>query len=299
MLVCLNKKRQINRKRGITMLKKDEVKILLVDADFIWMEEVKVALEEDGFRKIKVCVDGEAASREIAEFEPDVVVVDQMTTHKDGLAVVQHIRESELDIEIILTTRHTSEILLWKASSLDVQYIIVKPVLEEVVTARINDIVGMKVKNATPLEVEVERYDEIEEVYEDTLMIIDEIGLESNIGHILMAFGIRAHLKGYKYLKTAIVMTIINEHVTSAMTRELYPQIARRFNTTDTSVERDMRHAIETAWSSAPVKHKKAYFGNQYLKLHADRKPTNSLFINTIAEKLRQNLKGQIALMSI
>lgn len=299
MLVCLNKKRQINRKRGITMLKKDEVKILLVDADFIWMEEVKVALEEDGFRKIKVCVDGEAASREIAEFEPDVVVVDQMTTHKDGLAVVQHIRESELDIEIILTTRHTSEILLWKASSLDVQYIIVKPVLEEVMIARVNDVVDMKVKKVSQLAVEMERYDDGEELDEDPIMIVDEIGLESNIGRILMAFGIRAHLKGYKYLKTAILMTIMNEHITSAMTRELYPQVARRFNTTDTSAERDMRHAIETAWSNAPIKHKKAYFGRQYLKENADRKPSNSLFINTIAEKLRQNLKGQIALTSI
>lgn len=281
------------------MLKKEEEKILLVDADFIWMEEIKVALEEDGFRKIRVCVDGETAIREIAEYEPDIVIVDQMTTHKDGLAVIQHIRDSELDIEVILTTRHISDILMYKASGLNIQYIIVKPTLEDVVTARVNDIVDMKLRNASTLGVEVERYDEGEEIDEDLLMIIDEIGLESNIGRILMAFGIRAHLKGYKYLKTAIVMTIMNEHITSAMTRELYPQIARRFNTTDTSAERDMRHAIETAWTNAPIKHKKAYFGNQYLMENADRRPSNSLFINTIAEKLRQNLKGQIALTSI
>lgn len=281
------------------MLKKDEVKILLVDSDFIWMEEVKVALEEDGFCKIKICVDGETAIREMAEYEPDVVIVDQMTTHKDGLAVIQHIRESGLDIEVILTTRHISDILMYKASSLNIQYIIVKPALEEVVIARVNDIVDMKLRNASTLAVEVERYEEDVEIDEGSLMIIDEIGLESNIGRILMAFGIRVNLKGYKYLKTAIVMTIINEHATSAITRELYPQIARRFNTTDTGVERDMRHAIETAWTNAPLKHKKAYFGNQYLKENANRKPTNSLFINTIAEKLRQNLKGQIALMSI
>lgn len=281
------------------MLKKEEVKILLVDADFIWTEEVKVALEEDDFRKIKVCVDGEKAIREIAEFEPDIVIVDQMTTHKDGLAVIQHIRGNELDIEVILTTRHISDILMYKASSLNIQYIIVKPAMEEVVIARVNDIVDMKLRNASTLAVDVERYDEGEEIDEDPLMIIDEIGLESNIGRILMTFGIRVNLKGYKYLKTAIVMTIMNEHITSAMTRELYPQIARRFSTTDTSVERDMRHAIETAWTNAPIKYKKAYFGNQYLKENADRKPTNSLFINTIAEKLRQNLKGQIALTSI
>lgn len=281
------------------MLKKEEVKILLVDSDFIWMEEVKVALEEDGFRKIKVCVDGETAIREIAEYEPDLVIVDQMTTHKDGLAVIQHIRESGLDIEVILTTRHISDILLYKASSMNIQYIIVKPAVEEVVAARVNDIIDMKGKKAIPLEIEAEKYEDDEELDDNPLMIIDEIGLESNIGRILMEFGIRAHLKGYKYLKTAIVMTIINEHATSAITRELYPQIARRFNTTDTGVERDMRHAIETAWTNAPMKHKKAYFGNQYLKENVNRKPTNSLFINTIAEKLRQNLKGQIALMSI
>lgn len=281
------------------MLKKEEVKILLVDADFVWMEEVKVALEETGFKRIKVCIDGEAALREVAEYEPDVVVVDQMLTHKDGLAVIQHIRQSGIDIEVILTTRYMSEILLWKATSLDVHYIIPKPTLEEIIADRVNDIVALKTREADQTSEELEVLDEAEDVDEDPLMLIDEIGLESNIGRILMGFGIRVHLKGYKYLKTAIVMTIINEHVTSAMTRELYPQIARRFNTTDTGVERDMRHAIETAWSSAPVKHKKAYFGAQYVNVYADRKPTNSLFINTIAEKLRHNLKGQIALMSI
>ena len=280
------------------MLKKDETKILLVDTDFIWLEELKVALEEDGFITVKVCIDGEAAIREIAEFEPDVMIIDQMTTHRDGLAIIQYIRESKQDIEIILTTRHTSELLLWKASSLDVQYIIAKPAVEKIIVDRVNDIVGMKVKDAVSDKVELEEDDDYEET-DNPLMIIDEIGLESNIGRILMGFGIRAHLKGYKYLKTGILMTIMNEHITSAMTRELYPQIARRFNTSDASIERDMRHAIETAWANAPLKHKRAYFGNQYLKENANKKPSNGLFINTISEKLRQNLKGQIALMSI
>ncbi len=281
------------------MLKKEEAKILLVDADFIWVEEVKVALEEDGFVKIKSCMDGEIAIREIAAFEPDVVVVDQMTTHRDGLAIIQHIRETQQDIEIILTTRHTSEIVLWKASSLGVQYIIAKPAIEEIVVARVHDIVTMKVKDTAPDKIDFESCDYDDEPDENPLMIIDEIGLESNIGRILMAFGIRAHLKGYKYLKTGILMTIVNEHITSAMTKELYPQIARRFNTADANVERDMRHAIAMAWDNAPIKHKKAYFGNQYLKENANKRPVNSLFINTIAEKLRHNLKGQIALMSI
>lgn len=281
------------------MLKKEEVKILLVDSDFVWMEEVRVALKEDSFCKTKTCVDGETAIREMAEWEPDIVIVDQITTHKDGLAVIQHIRESKLEVEVILTTRHISDILMWKASSLDVQYIIVKPAVEEIIVARVTDIFDMKMKNMTRSEVVVEEYDDTEEIDEDPLMIVDEIGLESNIGRILMAFGIRAHLKGYKYLKTAIMMTIMNEHITSAMTGELYPQIARRFNTTDSGVERDMRHAIETAWYSASAKYKRTYFGNHYIKSNGDRKPTNSMFINTISEKLRHNLKGQIALMSI
>lgn len=280
-------------------LKKEEIKILLVDVDFIWMEEVKVALEEDGFKKIKICSDGETAIREIAEYEPTIVVVDQIITHKDGLAVIQHIRECNLDIEVILTTRYVSEVFLRKVSNLDVQFIIAKPALEEIIVERVKDIIKFKMENIGQEIIIPEAYDDMEDLDEEPLMLIDEIGLESNIGRILMALGIRVHLKGYKYLKVAILMTIINEHITSAMTRELYPQIARRFNTTDTGVERDMRHAIETAWNSAPIKHKKAYFGNQYLKAYADRKPSNSLFINTIAEKLRHNLKGQIALMSM
>ncbi|MGL4362888.1 MAG: response regulator, partial [Cellulosilyticaceae bacterium] len=111
------------------MFKKEEVKILLVDADFVWMEEIKVALEEDGFSKIKACVDGKTAMREIADFEPNIMIVEQMTTHKDGLTIIQHVRGCGIEIEVILTTRHISDVLMHKASGLNIQYVIVKPAL--------------------------------------------------------------------------------------------------------------------------------------------------------------------------
>ena len=284
------------------MIKKETIKVQLVDNDFIWLEEIKTVLEESGFNNIRTYVDGNDAIRGIGEYKPDIVVVDQNAQNKDGLMIIQYIKDNGLKIDVILTTRYASETLLWKADMLNVQYIIIKPVEEEVIVARINDILEMKAVTISSAVLEQDNEDDLEEIVEeivDPLMIIDEIGLESNIGRILMGFEIKAHLKGYKYLKTAILMTIMNEHITSAMTRELYPQIARRFNTSYTSVERDMRHAIETAWANTPLSHKKAFFGAQYIKSHADKKPANSLFINTLAEKVRHNLKGQISLLSM
>ena len=281
---------------------KEEIRILLADADFIWLEELKVALEGEGFQEIKVCMDGESAIRETTEYMPHIVITDQLLKHLDGLTIMQYIKDNNLPVNAILTSSYVSNVLLHKAAELEAQFIITKPVQEEVVVARVKDIVDLKllVSDVT---------DEIEEIIEDQgveyeldqdpLLIVDEIGLESNIGRILMGFGIRSHLKGYKYLKTAIVLNIMNEQITTSMTKELYPLIARKYNTTASNIERDMRHAIETAWQSTHTKYKEVYFGRGSEQVNEGKKPHNSLFISSVAEKIRHNLKGQIALMSI
>ena len=137
------------------------------------------------------------------------------------------------------------------------------------------------------------------ELDEEPLFLVDEVGLENNIGRILIGFGIPPHLKGYKYLKSGIMMILMNEHMTIAITKNLYPQLALKYNTTITSVERDMRHAIETAWRNTRSRYKEFYFGKGSVQVSEGRKPNNGLFINTVAEKIRQNLKGQISLMSL
>lgn len=116
------------------MIKKETIKVQLVDNDFIWLEEIKTVLEESGFNNIRTYVDGNDAIRGIGEYKPDIVVVDQNAQNKDGLMIIQYIKDNGLKIDVILTTRYASETLLWKADMLNVQYIIIKPVINQVST---------------------------------------------------------------------------------------------------------------------------------------------------------------------
>lgn len=281
-------------------LLKEEIKIIIADWSSSYMDALKAELEDRRFVEIERCDDGESAIALIDEFGPHIVVVDQEIKYSDGLSILQYIAEQELEMSVIFTTSCASEILFHKASMLASKFVIAKPTPVAVIADRIEDIYQMmqfnKDEDATnddyPLNDEYELED-------DPLELIDEIGLESNIGRILLGFGIRANLKGYKYLKAAILMTVINPNVTNKMTKELYPMLAQRYHTASASIEKDMRHAISLGWSSSHSKYKEAYFGRGVMQNRDWKKPSNGLFINTVAEKIRHNLKGQISLMSL
>lgn len=282
-------------------LQKTELKILLVDADSVWLEELKAELEENGFMHIETAQNGREAMEKVINDAPRVIVIDQMLKYRDGLGVIDSIREHKLSTEVILTSEYLTYGLVHKATELGAQFILARPIEVEVVVSRIKDIIALKMlrgKKDSKEDQEVSKQDEYE-LDEEPLILVDEVGLENNIGRILIGFEIRPHLKGYKYLKAGIMMTLMNEHITNAITKDLYPQLALRYNTTATSVERDMRHAIETAWRNTHSRYKEFYFGKGSAQVSQDKKPNNGLFINTVAEKIRQNLKGQISLMSI
>ena len=147
------------------------------------MKNLKTELEARRFKQIEQCNDGEAAIALINEFEPHIVVVDQEIKYSDGLSILQYIAEQKLEIEIIFTSSCTSEILFRKANMLGSKFIITKPTQVELIAERIEDIyeiVGFdKVEDET-----IEEYalDEEYELEEDPLELIDEIGLENNIG---------------------------------------------------------------------------------------------------------------------
>lgn len=281
-------------------LRKEEIRVLIADWSLSYIENLKIELEARRFNQIEQCNDGEAAIALINEFEPHIVVVDQEIKYSDGLSILQYIAEQELETAIIFTSSCTSEILFRKADMLGSKFIITKPTQVEVIAQRIEDIyeiVGFdKAEDET-----IEEYalDEEYELEEDPLELIDEIGLENNIGKILLGFGIRPNLKGYKYLKAAILMTVMNPDVTNTMTKELYPMLAQKYHTSSTSIEKDMRHAIGLGWSSSHSKYKEAYFGKGIMQNSGWKKPSNGLFIDTVAEKIRHNVKGQISLMSL
>jgi len=113
--------------------------------------------------------------------------------------------------------------------------------------------------------------------------------LEMQVTDIIHQIGVPAHIKGYQYLRDAILMAIDDEHVINAVTKELYPSVAKKYGTTSSRVERAIRHAIEVAWDRGDVDVLNAYFG---YTIHTARgKPTNSEFIAMIADKFRLAMK--------
>lgn len=281
-------------------LRKEELRVILADWSLSYLRDLKSELEDKGFKNIKGCNDGGSAIRHIDEFEPHILVIDQEIKYNDGLSILQYVKEQELEIAVILTSSCASEILFRKANMLGVKLIITKPTSVDVIAERIEDIYQMI--EFTKVEEEMIQGYGIEEEYEldeDPLELIDEIGLESNIGRILLGFGIRANLKGYKYLKSAILMTVMNPNITNKMTKELYPMLAQKYHTASASIEKDMRHAVGLGWSSSHSQYKQAFFGRGVMQNTDWKKPSNGLFIDTVAEKIRHNLKGQISLMSL
>ena len=281
-------------------LRKEELRVLLADWSLSYLGDLKSELEDRGFNQVEQCDDGESAIAFIDEFEPDIVVIDQEIKYSDGLSVLKYIAEQDLQIAIIFTTSCTSEILFRKANMLGVKFIITKPSSVQVIAERIEDLYQMMTFDKDEEEMS-DNYsiDDAYELEEDPLALVDEIGLENNIGRILLGFGIRANLKGYKYLKAAILMTVMNPNITNKMTKELYPMLAQKYHTASTSIERDMRNAIGLGWDSSHSKYKECYFGKGVMQNMGWKKPSNGLFIDTVAEKIRHNLKGQIALMSL
>lgn len=281
-------------------LRKEEIKVLIADWNSSYMEALKVELEDRRFIEIERCEDGESAITYINEFEPHIVVVDQEIKYSDGLSVLQYITEEELGAAVIFTTSCASEILFHKVNRLASKFVITKPTSVEIIADRVEDIYQVIKFNNEEEDIEdMNSFNDEYELEEDPLELIDSIGLENNIGRILLGFDIRANLKGYRYLKAAILMTVINPNATNRMTKELYPMLAQKYHTTSASVERDIRHAIKSGWESSHSKYKECYFGKGVMQNRGWKKPSNGLFINTVSEKIRHNLKGQISLMSI
>ena len=115
-------------------------------------------------------------------------------------------------------------------------------------------------------------------------------GIEVKVTDILHQIGVPAHIKGYHYLRDSIIMSVEHPEIINAVTKQLYPSVAKKYDTTSSRVERAIRHAIEVAWDRGDVDVLNSYFG---YTIHISRgKPTNSEFIAMIADKLRLQLKN-------
>lgn len=211
----------------------------------------------------------------IEELEPDVVVLDIIMPHVDGLAVLNQLRAMDLNPRpsVIMLTAFGQEEVMKKAVDLGASYFILKPF----------DLPNLadQIRQTKDQGFDFVQIKEIKETAEKR----NNLNLEGDITNIIHEIGVPAHIKGYMYLREAITMVYNDIDLLGSITKVLYPDIAKHFNTTASRVERAIRHAIEVAWSRGNIDAISSLFG--YTVNVSKSKPTNSEFIAMVADRLR------------
>lgn len=242
--------------------------------------------EQDDMTVIGVAYNGEEVIRQLEETRrvPDVMILDIIMPHLDGLGVLEKLRDMNLSPmpKIIMLTAFGQENITQRAVQLGASYYILKPFDMDVLANRIRQLAGV------PSPVTVGSASSIASggaIRSNIVPIGKPKNLDANITSIIHEIGVPAHIKGYQYLREAITMVYNNIEILGAITKTLYPAIAEKFKTTPSRVERAIRHAIEVAWTRGNIDSISHLFG--YTINIAKSKPTNSEFIAMVADKLR------------
>ena len=246
------------------------IRVLLADGNEEFCGHLKQTLEEDGQYEIAgVATDGAAACELLQARRPDVLVLDLMLPKVDGIAVLRKAQELERAPKALVITGFMTEYVGTMAAELGVQYFMSKPCDCKAVVERLREMAGLDSAQAKSRQ--------------------NEANVEALVTSIIHEIGVPAHIKGYQYLREAIMIAIHDMDVINAITKVLYPQVARTFSTTPSRVERAIRHAIEVAWDRGDLETLPKFFG--YTVSNTKGKPTNSEFIALIADKLQLQLK--------
>lgn len=206
--------------------------------------------------------------------QPDVLILDLIMPHVDGLTLLKMIRELEnvKKPKIIMLTAFGQEEVMRKAVQYGAHYFMLKPFDFEHLLTKIREIQKEGIQDTPFYEPQQKTFNR-------------EIDLEASITDIMHDIGVPAHIKGYLYLREAIKMVYLDIELLGSITKILYPDIAKKYNTTASRVERAIRHAIEVAWNRGNIDSITELFG--YTINVSKAKPTNSEFIAMVADKLR------------
>lgn len=237
--------------------------------------------KQDDMEVIESVGDGREALNALSKMEPDALILDIIMPNLDGLGVLERIKDlgmKKMPKVIVLSAVGQDEITK-KAMSLGADYYIVKPFDMDTFIARIRE-----------LATSGREYISVSEEPYLAPKISESIGrpqvsLEGEITFIMHEIGIPPHIRGYNYLRDSIMMVIDNIGYLNAITKELYPAVAQKYDTTPSRVERAIRHAIEVAWNKGRIDIINELFG---YTIHEQKgKPTNGEFIAMIADRLK------------
>ena len=253
-----------------------KVKILIADENADFVSQCKVKLATFGYRDFVEASGGEEALTRIANERPDIVLIDIWLPKLDCIQVMRGVRSmglGEAAPSFIVLSIANNQNMFYEATEAGAEYCMLKPLDYNCLSERIMRLMA-------------KRSDRL--IHKTPAPTVGN-DMESQVTKVIHQIGVPAHIKGYQYLREAIMMVVNNIDIINQITKQLYPEIAFKYHTTPSRVERAIRHAIEVAWGRGQAETVENIFG--YTISAAKGKPTNSEFIAMIADKLRLELK--------
>ena len=255
----------------------NSAKILIADENASQRQSLKETLARNGYRFVDEASNGEDALIKISRSHPDIVLIDVWLSKLDGIGVIRNSRSinfgADMPPSFIVVSMVSNQNIFLEATNAGAEMCIMKPYDQLSLCNHIKDI--LRSRHKENIEVDASKNDAPD--------------IETQVTKIIHQIGVPAHIKGYQYLRTAILLTIKDSDVINSVTKVLYPSVAKKYQTTTSRVERAIRHAIEVAWDRGDVDTLNSYFG--YTIQNNRGKPTNSEFIAMIADNLRLKYK--------
>lgn len=247
----------------------EKTRLLIIDDNRSLVDMIKEYFSDNADVKVTLTaydgVDGMLLADKKRD-EYDIVLLDLIMPNKDGIAVLEHMQKKGVEKDVIILTSYNTQDMIRRVSEMGVSYFMLKPF------------------ELADLE---RRIKEIREGSSYTGKTIDlyHNNIQKSITNTLHELGVPSHIKGYQYIREGITMVFERPELVGGITKELYPEIAKKYQTTVSRVERAIRHAIEVSWNRGNWQLMEEIFGHS---VDIDKaKPTNSEFIVTIADKLR------------
>lgn len=254
-------------------------KILIADENTATRQNLRDGLIRQGYRYVEEATNGEEALTKIGRIHPDIVLADIWLSKVDGIGVLRQSKSLDLGTDrhpaFIILSMVANQNIFVEASNAGAEFCLMKPVDIQSLSSHIDILMQNRRANGTAPSLSAPEPN------------IPDI--ETQVTKIIHQIGVTAHIKGYQYLRTAILLTIQDSDIINSVTKVLYPSVAKKYATTTSRVERAIRHAIEVAWDRGDVDTLNSYFG--YTIQNNRGKPTNSEFIAMIADNLRLKYK--------
>jgi len=254
-----------------------QAKILIADESAGERQILREGLNRAGWRLIDEAQNGEEALQKLQRTRYDAALVDMMLTRLDGIGVLRECRAKCQQAPVFLVISPVAhQTMIAEAVAAGADLCLMKPFDMGSLCEHLRRLLSERGRKQTDKPAGV-------------AALPDGTDMETQVTQIIHQIGVPAHIKGYQYLRTAILLTISDSDIINSVTKVLYPSVAKKYQTTTSRVERAIRHAIEVAWDRGDVDTLNSYFG--YTIQQGRGKPTNSEFIAMIADNLRLKYK--------